>query len=124
MSRKEVINPPNGPPPSGPYSRAVRFENLIFVSGLSAKNSDGTPFTGTIEEEVTNVLDNIRIILDQAGSSINKVLKMTVLLSDPQTWSKMNEVYRKYFSTNPPARTTIISKIEPAKVEMDAIAYV
>jgi 2-iminobutanoate/2-iminopropanoate deaminase len=122
---KHVINTISEvPPPRGPYSRAVRFENTIYVSGLSPRNADGSPFRGTIEEEVANVLDNIKRILESAGSGMEKVLKMTIILEDPGDWVNMNSVYQRYFAKDPPARTTFQSKLGAAKVEMDAIAFV
>ena len=124
VSKKIVINPKGAPPPSGPYSRAVRFENVIYVSGISPRNADGTPFSGTIEQEVANVLDNIKRTLEAAGSGLDKVLKVTVILNDSDDWPKMNSVYKTYFPIEPPARTTIQSRLGGARVEMDAIAHV
>lgn len=115
---------PGTPPASGPYSRAVRFENTVYVSGLSPRNSDGSVFRGTIEEEVSNVLENITKILTEAGSSLDKVLKVTVILDDSADWTGMNSVYKRYFVNDPPARTTFQSKLDGAKVEMDVIAHV
>lgn len=121
--RKEIVGMKKGVPSSGPYSRAVKFEGLVFVSGISPRNSDGTKFKGTVEEEVKNVLENISRVLEDAGSSMDRVLKVTVILGDEKDWERMNSVYRKYFPIDPPARTTFHSDIG-ASVEMDAIAYV
>jgi 2-iminobutanoate/2-iminopropanoate deaminase len=121
--KKEVVMTRKGIPAAGPYSRAVRFGELVFVSGISPKNRDGTSFQGTIEEEVENVLDNISKTLDDAGSSMDKVLKVTVILRDEGDWEKMNAVYKRFFIKDPPARTTFQSSIG-RRVEMDAIAYV
>ena len=122
--RKQVINPKGAPPPSGPYSRAIKFGNMIFLSGISSRNPDGTSFHGSVEEETEKVLDSIRRILEGSGSAMAKVLKVTVILKDSEDWSKMNSVYSKYFASEPPARTTFQSDLGNAKVEMDAIAYV
>ena len=78
---------------------------------------------GTLEEEVQNVLDNISRILEDSKSSLDKVLKVTVILRDERDWERMNSVYKKFFPKEPPARTTFQSGIG-ASVEMDAIAYV
>jgi len=112
-----------GIPASGPYSRAVRFGDLVFVSGISPRNADGTKFRGTVEEEVRNVLDNVERILEDAGSSMDRVLKVTVVLRDEKDWERMNSVYAEYFGKDPPARTTFQSDVG-ASVEMDAIAHV
>ena len=76
-----------------------------------------------MEDEVENVLNNIKRILEESGSKLENVLKMTVILKDSKDWANMNSVYKKYFSVEPPARTTFQSDID-AKVEMDATAYV
>ena len=123
VKRKEIVKPVKGRPPAGPYSRAVRFGDLVFVSGISPRNSDGSPFKGSFEKEVQNVLDNIGKVLEDAGSGLDNVLKVTVILRDEKDWERMNSVYRKFFPKEPPARTTFQSGIG-ASVEMDAIAYV
>jgi 2-iminobutanoate/2-iminopropanoate deaminase len=123
LRHKEVVRIKKGVPSSGPYSRAVRFGELVFVSGISPRNSDGTKFRGTVEEEVKNVLENIAMVLEDAGSSLDRVLKVTVILGDERDWERMNHVYAKYFPKDPPARTTFHSDTG-ATVEMDAIAYV
>jgi len=116
LPQKEVIATRRGPAPSGPYSRAVKFGEMIFVSGISSKNLDAP-----IEDQVRQVLDNIRLILEDAGSSMDRVLKMTVVMQDLSEWSRMNTVFKEFFQRDPPARTTFQSKIS-SKVEMDAIA--
>ncbi len=121
-AKREAVNPKGVPPPSGPYSRAVRYGGLVFVSGISARTSDGTPLRGSIEEETTNILENIRITLEGAGSSMDRVLKMTVVLSDSEDWPRMNAVYKTFFPKDPPARTTFQAELGDAKVEMDATA--
>ena len=121
--RKEVVSIRKGVPATGPYSRAVKFGEFVFVSGISPRNPDGTKFKGTVEEEVKNVLENIARVLEDAGSSLDRVLKVTVILGDERDWERMNSVYGKYFPKEPPARTTFHSDIG-ATVEMDAIAYV
>ncbi|MGA2664181.1 MAG: RidA family protein [Nitrososphaerales archaeon] len=121
--RKEIVKLKRGIPAGGPYSRAVRFGDLVFVSGISPRNPDGTKFRGTVEEEVRNVLENIQRILEDAGSSMDAVLKVTVVLRDEKDWERMNSVYAEYFREDPPARTTFQSDVG-ASVEMDAIAHV
>ena len=115
-TRKEVITLTRGPPPSGPYSRAVKYGGLIFVSGISSKHHDDP-----LEDQVRQVLSNIKTILEDAGSKMDNVLKMTVVLQDLNDWARMNTVFKEFFPKDPPARTTFQSSIT-AKVEMDAIA--
>jgi 2-iminobutanoate/2-iminopropanoate deaminase len=123
LTRKEIVQIKKGIPASGPYSRVVKFGELVFVSGISPRNPDGTKFRGTVEEEVENVVENIARLLEDAGSSLDQVLKVTVILGDERDWEKMNSVYARYFVKDPPARTTFQSDVG-ATVEMDAIAYV
>ncbi len=121
-AKREAVNPEGVPPPSGPYSRAIRYGGLVFVSGMSARKPDGTPLRGSIEEETANVLENIKMTLEGAGSSMDRVLKMTVVLGDSNDWSKMNAVYKMFFPRDPPARTTFQADLGDARVEMDATA--
>ncbi len=116
LPQKEVIPQKQGPAPSGPYSPAVKFGELIFVSGIASKNRDAS-----IEDQVRQVLENIRLRLEDSGSSMDRVLKMTVIMQDIGEWSRMNSVFKEFFPKNPPARTTFQSNIA-SKVEIDAIA--
>ena len=121
MQQKETVTS-KAASPSGPYSIAVKYGGLIFISGISSKNRDGSPLTGPIEDQVRHVLNKIKSVLEDAGSSMDRVLKMTVILQDGNDWSRMNTVFKEFFPKDPPARTTFQSSII-AKVEMDAIAY-
>lgn len=121
--RKEIISLKTGPKSSGSYSRAVRYGDLLFISGLTPKNADGTSFSGSAEQETVNVLESIGKILKDAGTNYDNVLKVTVALQDNKDWAIMNEVFARYFPKEPPARTTLQSNIG-AKVEMDIIASV
>jgi 2-iminobutanoate/2-iminopropanoate deaminase len=115
------------PRPRGPYSPAVRAGGFLFVSGLAALDAKtGQPCMGPIEEQVRVTLDNLRTLLEEAGSSLRHVVKTTVYLADMDDFKAMNEVYAGYFSENPPARTTIEAARLPMDflVEIDAIAWV
>ncbi|MBW1730509.1 MAG: hypothetical protein JRJ75_06450 [Deltaproteobacteria bacterium] len=110
----------------GPYSQAVIHGDLIYVSGQIALDPDtNEPALGTIEQEATLALHNLRIILEEAGSSMDKVLKVTVYLASMDDYPRFNEVYKGFFSPELPARTCIAAAALPlgAKVEVDAIAY-
>lgn len=121
--KKKVIEPKGAPPAAGHYSRVVQFGDLIFLSGLTAKKADGSQLNGTLEEEVSNVLQNMKMILEDVGSGMDKILKMTVILFDMNDFAKMNSIYEKFFPKEAPARTTFQSNIN-GKVEMDAISSV
>jgi 2-iminobutanoate/2-iminopropanoate deaminase len=113
--------------PKGPYSHAVRAGDFLFVSGLGPVDpATGSVVKGTIEEETRRTLDNLLILLKEAGRTAADVAKTTVYLLDMRDFAAMNAVYAAYFPENPPARTTIQAAGLPAgiSIEIDAIAYV
>ena len=115
------------PAPVGPYSPAIVWQNLVFISGQGPLNPEtGQPNRGDIIEQTNQVLKNIDILLKAAGSSRSQVLKATVYLADISDFPKMNTVYAEFFKgTTYPARTTIQSAALPLNigVEIDVIAY-
>lgn len=122
---KQVFNSTKGPKARGPYSSATILGNLVFVSGQGPIDPATDKFVGeTVEEQTRRVLENIKIILEEVGSSLDKVLKCNVYLSDMNDFQKMNGVYAEFFSQNPPARTTIQAGRLPfdIKVEIECIA--
>ena len=83
----------------------------------------GEPEIGSIEVETLRTLDNLKMVLEAAGSSFDKVLKINIFMDDLDEWPAMNEVYKKFFPTDPPARRTVQAKlIEDYKIEIDCIA--
>jgi 2-iminobutanoate/2-iminopropanoate deaminase len=116
------------PKPAGPYSPAVIFDRLVFVSGQAAKDPATGQLVGTdIEHQTEQVLKNIAAILQAAGSSLDHVLRCGVFLTDISDFAGMNAVYARVFGTNRPARTTVQVTALPMpglRVEIDAIAYV
>jgi 2-iminobutanoate/2-iminopropanoate deaminase len=109
----------------GPYSQAIIHEGLIYVSGQGPMDPETNKLKlGTIEEEAELTLENLRIILEEAGSSLDRVLKVTAFLLDMEEFGRFNEVYRKYFQKDLPARTCIQAAKLPGafRVEIDAIA--
>ena len=126
----EKVNTPKAPPASGPYSHAIRLENLVFASGqLPADPKTGKIIAGDIGAQTRQVLENLKSVLEAAGTDLDHALKMTVYLVDKErNFDTMNRVYEQYIHSNP-ARTTInVSFIketpERALVEMDAVGYV
>ena len=125
MSRKDIITSDKLPEPKGPYSPAVRAGGFLFVSGQGPVDpATGDVLRGPVEQQTRLVLENIRGILDAAGSSLDKVVKTTVYLTDIQGFAAMNEVYATFFATDPPARTTIEAANLPLGIgiEIDVIA--
>ena len=110
---------------TGAYSDGLLVGNLLFVSGQAAVDFKTSEFRlGTIEEETERTLDNIRAIVEQAGATMNDVVKCTVHLADMREFGRFNEVYSKYFPGIKPTRTTVQSVLDHGiKVEIDAIVH-
>ena len=124
---RKIINTKAAPSAIGPYSQAIKFNNLIFVSGQIAINPDSNEFVnGNIASQTIQVIENIKAILESAGSSLEKILKVTIYITDMKDFNSINIVYSEYFNSSLPARACIEVSNLPrgAKVEMDAIASV
>jgi 2-iminobutanoate/2-iminopropanoate deaminase len=107
-----------------PLSRVVRVGELLFVSGMVSMDMEsGKPIYGSIEEETTQIFDNIQRVLESVGSSIDQVVKATVYLTDIDDFQRMNFIYSKKFKNAPPARSTVgISLAGDYKIEVEVIA--
>ncbi|MDD3656237.1 MAG: RidA family protein [Atribacterota bacterium] len=124
MSRK-IINTKKAPSAIGPYSQAIKFNNLVFVSGQIAINPDSNEFVnGNITSQTKQVIENIKAILEAAGSSLQNVLKVTIFITDMKDFDSINKIYSEYFNTSLPARVCVEVPNLPkgAKIEMEAIA--
>lgn len=122
---RDIITSPHLPGSKGPYSPAVRANGFVFVSGQGPVDPNtGEAFRGDIEQQTRIVLENVRAILEAAGSSMQKVVKSNVYLADISDFAAMNEVYAAFFPSDPPARTTIQAAHLPLDigVEIDVIA--
>jgi len=118
------ISTKKAPMAIGPYSQAIKAGGFVFCSGQIAIHPKTNEFKpGTIIEETTRVIENLKAVLEQANSRLEKTIKITVYLSNIDHFTEMNKVYENYFS-NKPARSTIeVSNLpKGAKVEIDAIA--
>lgn len=105
---KEVISTPNAPAAIGPYSQAICWWNLVFVSGqIPIDPATGMVVAGDIAIQTERVLKNLAAILEAADSNLSMVLKTTVFLKDMNEFGKMNEVYARFFPDRPPARATV-----------------
>jgi len=127
MEEKQVFQTDKAAITGGPYSQAIIHNGLIFTSGQGAIDPKTNEIClGTIEEESKLSIENTRIILEEAGSSLDKVLKVTVHLLDMREYGRFNEVYKMFFKKNPPARTCIQAAKLPfgVRVEIDAIACI
>lgn len=124
MANKKIFYTDMAPRPKGPYSQAVIHNGLLYVSGqIPVDPVIGTLIHGTIEEETGMVLDNLKIIAEEAGACMEDVLKVTCYLADMDDLARFNDVYRKYFPENPPARSTVQAARLPldVQIEIDAI---
>ena len=125
---KKIISTDKAPQAVGPYSQAVVFENLrlVFVSGqIAIPPGSKELIRGGTVEETKQVLENLKNILEAAGSSLDKVVKTTVFLRSLDDFGLMNETYHQYFKADFPARSTVQISALPrgARVEIEAIAY-
>lgn len=125
--KHQSISAPGSPKPVGPYSPAVTWDQLIFISGQGPMDpATGKIVSGDINQQTKQVFENIDTLLKAAGSGPDKVLKCTVYLADMNDFQQMNAVYAAYFSGQTyPARTTIQAAALPLniEVEIDVIAY-
>ncbi len=122
----ERISPPGVAAPRGPYSPAVRAGGFIFVSGqVPVDPVTQQVVSGDIRQETRRVLENIKLILEGCGASMQDVVKCSVFLADGAHFAGMNEVYAEYFGGAKPARSTVACRfaVPGIKVEIDAIAY-
>ena len=112
------------PAPRGPYSPAVAWENLVFVSGLLAVKPDGDAVTGDVREEAMVILRNLGRVLQAAGSALENVLSLTVFLSDIADLPAFNEVYEEFFKPPYPSRTAAgVSLPGGFHLELSAVAF-
>ena len=124
---RQAIQTDKAPKPVGPYSQAIRAGGLLFVSGQGALDpKTGQPVRDSVEREARQVMENLKAILEAAGSSLDQVVKSTCYVTDLADFQTFNKVYGEYFTGDPPARTTIQAARLPLdfRVEVDVIATV
>jgi len=122
---KNVVTTDRGPKPIGPYSQAIKAGGLVYLSGQVALDPKTGELSGAeIRQQTERVFENIRGILEAAGVNLHHVLKTTVFLKDMNDFAAMNEVYARYFTAAPPARSTVeVSRLpKDALVEIEVIA--
>lgn len=123
---KEIINTDQAPQPIGPYNQAVKFGNLLFVSGQIALKENGESLIGeSIDIETHQVMKNIKSILQAADLNFDHVIKISIFLKDLSLFNQVNEAYGKYFNTDTaPARETVeVSELpKKANIEMSIVA--
>lgn len=123
---KHVVHTTEAPKAIGPYSQAIVIGDMVYCSGqIPLDPHSGGLIPGGIDRQTHQVLDNLKAVLAEAGSGMDKVVKTTVFLRSMEDFAAMNAVYGEYFTANPPARTTIeVSNLpRSAMVEIDCIAF-
>ena len=122
---REVIKTSGGPQPRGPYSQAIVANGFVFVAGQAPVDPSTNELElGDVRSETRRTLQNIKAILEAAGSSLRDVVRVGVFLADLKDFDGMNAVYKEFFSEDPPARTTVGAQLPKIKVEIDCIARV
>ncbi len=111
-------------PGKSPHSQAIIADNFVFTQGSICLTPEGKLLEGTLEEQIHQIMKNLQVILEQAGTSFSNVVKTTIYVTDMSEYGKVNEVYASYFSDPYPARETVCVKELPlgAKVEISMIA--
>jgi 2-iminobutanoate/2-iminopropanoate deaminase len=126
MSEKRVVRTEAAPAPfqGAPYSQAIAAGGFVFVSGQLGLKPGDTAISGSIEEQTEQVFANLKAILEEAGSGLDRLVKTTVFLQRLDDFQAMNEVYAKYVGEQPPARATVeVAKLPSgALVEIEAVA--
>jgi 2-iminobutanoate/2-iminopropanoate deaminase len=124
---KQIISTDRAPKAIGPYSQAVISNGWVFLSGqIPLDPASGQIVDGDIAAQTVRVFENLKAVLEAAGSSLDRVVKTTVFLKDMGEFARMNEVYATYFPANAPARSTVEAARLPrdVRVEIDCIAEV
>ncbi len=121
----EIVNSENAPAAIGPYSQAVKSGGFVFCSGQISLRADGSLVDGSVEDQTKQVMENLKAVLDEAGSGFEKVVKTTIYLSDMGDFASVNDIYGSYFEgEKKPARATVeVSNLpKGVKVEIDCVA--
>ena len=124
---KQIIQTGRAPQAIGPYSQAVKARGFVYASGqIPIDPETGQFVAGGITEQTEQVMKNVAAVLEAAGSGLDRIVKTTVFLADMQEFAAMNEVYGKFFASDPPARATVQAAGLPrnARVEIEVVALV
>lgn len=122
--RKQIINSKKAPAAIGPYSQSVRAGNLLFISGQIPVNGETGLIPENIKEQTRQCMENIRLVLDEAGLDFRDIIKCGIFLKDMGNFSAINEIYGSYFTSDYPARFAVeVARLpKDVLVEIEAIA--
>ncbi|MFQ5823920.1 MAG: RidA family protein [bacterium] len=123
---KKVISTSNAPQAIGPYSQAIQADSFLFISGqIPIEPVTGALLLGDIQSQTKQVMENIKGVLEAAGSSLKSVVKTTIFLKNLDDFNAVNEIYGSYFKEDPPARATVeVSRLpKGVGVEIEAVAH-
>ncbi|MCE4964836.1 RidA family protein [Staphylococcus haemolyticus] len=122
----KTINTNKAPEALGPYSHAMVVNNLVFTSGQIPLDTEGNIVSDDVKEQTKQVLDNLSVVLEEAGSDLNSVVKVTIFISDMNEFQQINEVYGSYFSEHQPARSCVeVARLpKDVKVEIEVVGKV
>ncbi|AUJ52995.1 MULTISPECIES: RidA family protein [Staphylococcus] len=122
----KTINTNKAPEALGPYSHAMVVNNLVFTSGQIPLDTEGNIVSSDVKEQTKQVLENLSVVLEEAGSDLNSVVKATIFISDMNEFQQINEVYGSYFNEHQPARSCVeVSRLpKDVKVEIELVGKV
>ena len=122
----KTINTNKAPEALGPYSHAMVVNNLVFTSGQIPLDTEGNIVSDDVKEQTKQVLDNLSVVLEEAGSDLNSVVKATIFISDMNEFQQINEVYGSYFTEHQPARSCVeVARLpKDVKVEIEVVGKV
>ena len=119
--KREIVRTVGAPKAIGPYSQAVKAGGFVFCSGqIPLDPATGELVGGGVETQTRRVMENLKAVLEAAGSSLDNVVKTTVFLKDMNSFAKMNEAYGEFFKADPPARATV----EVARLPKDVLVEI
>ncbi len=127
LMEKTMINTEKAPAAIGPYSQGIKIGNFVFSSGqLPVNPTNGELVTGDIQKETKQCLENLKAVLEEAGSSLDDAIKITVFIKDMNQFGKINEVYAQFFPNDKPARSCVeVARLpKDANIEIEGIACI
>lgn len=127
MMERKVINTSKAPSAIGPYSQAIKVGQMLFTSGqIPIDPATGELVNDDIKKATERVMENLKAILEEAGTSLGNVVKTVIFIKDMNNFAAINEVYGKYFTNNPPARSCVeVARLpKDVQIEIEAVALV